>query len=139
LHHLVGAYGNSSEIKLVNPEIQLIDHGCHRRQHAGSAGLRLRRRGAEGDLRAQESLDPLRTLVEQIPAVTYIQSLHGAKPMEYVSPHIEDMLGYSPNTEAIDDEFLIEAMGPALSAGSAQDASGYFRHCGYEPTPAQLL
>ena len=59
--------------------------------------------------------------------------------MEYVSPHIEDMLGYSPNTKAIDDEFLIEAMGPMLSAGSAQDALGYFRHCGYEPTPAQLL
>lgn len=36
-------------------------------------------------------------------------------------------------------EVLIEAMGRALSAVSAQDASGFFRHCGYEPTPAQLL
>ena len=53
-----------------------------------------------------------RTLVEQIPAVTYIQSLHGAKPMEYVSPQIEDMLGYSPNTEAIDDEFLVGMLHP---------------------------
>ncbi len=36
-------------------------------------------------------------------------------------------------------EVLIEAMGRALSAVSAQDASGFFWHCGYEPTPAQLL
>jgi PAS domain S-box-containing protein len=53
-----------------------------------------------------------RTLVEQIPAVTYIRSPHGAKPMEYVSPQIEDMLGYSPRTEAIDDEFLIGMLHP---------------------------
>jgi PAS domain S-box-containing protein len=53
-----------------------------------------------------------RTLVEQIPAVTYIQSPYGAKPMEYVSPQIEDMLGYSPRTEAIDDEFLIGMLHP---------------------------
>ena len=31
---------------------------------------------------------------------------------------------------------LIEAMGAALSAITAQDASGFFRHCGYR-TPAQ--
>ncbi len=36
-------------------------------------------------------------------------------------------------------EVLIEAMGRALFAVSAQDASGFFWHCGYEPTPAQLL
>ena len=53
-----------------------------------------------------------RTLVEQIPAVTYIQSPSGAKPLEYVSPQIEDMLGYSPRTEAIDDEFLIGMLHP---------------------------
>lgn len=53
-----------------------------------------------------------RTLVEQIPAVTYIQNPSGAKPMEYVSPQIEDMLGYSPKTEAIDDEFLIGMLHP---------------------------
>jgi PAS domain S-box-containing protein len=32
--------------------------------------------------------------------------------MEYVSPQIEDMLGYSPRTEAIDDEFLIGMLHP---------------------------
>jgi PAS domain S-box-containing protein len=53
-----------------------------------------------------------RTLVEQIPAVTYIQNPGGAKSMQYVSPQIEDMLGYSPRTEAIDDEFLIGMLHP---------------------------
>jgi PAS domain S-box-containing protein len=53
-----------------------------------------------------------RTLVEQIPAVTYIQSPYGAKPLEYVSPQIEDMLGYSPVTEAIDDVFLLGMIHP---------------------------
>jgi PAS domain S-box-containing protein len=53
-----------------------------------------------------------RTLVERIPAVTYIQNPDGAKPMQYVSPQIEDLLGYSPQTEAIDDEFLIGMLHP---------------------------
>nr|MBA3790355.1 IS630 family transposase [Rubrobacter sp.] len=35
-------------------------------------------------------------------------------------------------------EALIEAMGVALSAVTAQDASGFFRYCGYR-SPAQLL
>jgi transposase len=35
-------------------------------------------------------------------------------------------------------EALVEAMGAALSAVSAQDAAGFFRHCGYR-TAAQLL
>lgn len=41
--------------------------------------------------------------------------------------------------EARTREVLIEAMGAALSAVSAQDASGFFRHCGYDSTSAQLL
>jgi transposase len=35
-------------------------------------------------------------------------------------------------------EALVEAMGAALSAVSAEDASGFFAHCGYH-TPAQHL
>src|SRR5215218_9982513 len=40
-HHLVGAYGICSEIKLAIPELQLIEHGFHRPRRAGRAGLRL--------------------------------------------------------------------------------------------------
>ena len=68
---------------------------------------------AQKEISERKRADTLfRTLVEQIPAVTYIQSPYGAKPMEYVSPQIEDMLGYSPRTEAIDDEFLIGMLHP---------------------------
>src|SRR5215208_5167307 len=41
-HHLVGAYGACSQIKLANPKIQLIERGFHRPRHAGPASLRLR-------------------------------------------------------------------------------------------------
>jgi hypothetical protein len=40
--------------------------------------------------------------------------------------------------EARTREALIEAMGRALKAVTATDASGFFRHCGYRAT-AQLL
>ena len=40
--------------------------------------------------------------------------------------------------EARTREALIEAMGRALSAVTAKDASGFFGHCGYRAT-AQLL
>ena len=36
-------------------------------------------------------------------------------------------------------EALMEAMGRALGSVSAKDIAGYFAHCGYRTTPAQLL
>jgi len=68
----------------------------------------------------------------------------------YLPPYSPDLLnpieqafskvkGLLRGAEARTREVLIEAMGAALSAVSAQDASGFFRHCGYGPTPAQLL
>ena len=46
--------------------------------------------------------------------------------------------GLLRRAEARTREALIEAMGAALSAVSAQDALGFFGHCGYRTT-AQLL
>ena len=46
--------------------------------------------------------------------------------------------GLMRRAEARTREALIEAMGAALSAVSARDASGFFGHCGYR-TAAQLL
>ena len=57
-------------------------------------------------------------------------------PIEQAFSEVKGLLR---KAEARTREVLIEAMGAALSAVSAQDASGFFRHCGYEPTPAQLL
>jgi transposase len=57
-------------------------------------------------------------------------------PIEQAFSKVKGLLR---KAEARTHEVLIEAMGAALSAVSAQDASGFFQHCGYEPTPAQLL
>ncbi len=46
--------------------------------------------------------------------------------------------GLLRKAEARTREALIEAMGRALEAVTATDASGFFRHCGYR-APAQLL
>jgi transposase len=57
-------------------------------------------------------------------------------PIEQAFSKVKGLLR---KAEARTHEVLIEGMGAALSAVSAQDASGFFQHCGYEPTPAQLL
>ena len=56
-------------------------------------------------------------------------------PIEQAFSKLKGMLRQA---EARTREALIEAMGAALSAVSARDATGFFRHCGYR-TPAQLL
>jgi len=58
---------------------------------------------AESRLRAAEQR--FRTLVEQIPAVTFMAVLGEGKNEIYVSPHIEAMLGYSQK-EWLEDPFL---------------------------------
>ena len=45
-----------------------------------------------------------RTLVEDIPAITYIASLDPASTTQYVSPQIRKMLGYSPEDYAADPD-----------------------------------
>ena len=52
------------------------------------------RRQAEEALRDAEQR--YRTLVEQIPAVTYIDPVDDPDTSLYTSPHIEEMLGYTP-------------------------------------------
>lgn len=70
-----------------------------------AARLRAERGEAEFDLLEAEL--PYRLLVEQIPAVVYVEALDRAKPetrMLYISPQIEPMLGYSV------DEWLNEPL-----------------------------
>jgi len=40
--------------------------------------------------------DRYRTLVETLPAITYIAELGASGPWHYVSPQIESILGFSP-------------------------------------------
>jgi PAS domain S-box-containing protein len=56
-----------------------------------------------------------RTLVEQIPAVTYIQEpieSDNPKAITYMSPQYETMLGYPPQTEMIDEEHWLRTLHP---------------------------
>ena len=59
--------------------------------------------GAEARLRIAEQR--FRTLIEQIPAVTFMAVLGEGKNEIYVSPHIEAMLGYSQK-QWLEDPFL---------------------------------
>ena len=56
-----------------------------------------------------------RTLVEQIPAVTYIQEpleSDNPKTITYMSPQYETLLGYPPETEILDEEHWLRMLHP---------------------------
>lgn len=59
----------------------------------------------DAETRLREAEARFRTLVEQIPAVTFMAVLGEGKNEIYVSPHIEQMLGYSQK-EWLEDPFL---------------------------------
>jgi PAS domain S-box-containing protein len=59
----------------------------------------------DAELRLKEAEARFRTLVEQIPAVTFMAVLGEGKNEIYVSPHIEQMLGYTQK-EWLEDPFL---------------------------------
>ncbi len=67
---------------------QLIAHATH------IAAIAMEWDRDKADLNAAESR--YRTLVERLPAVTYIAELGASGPWHYVSPQIESMLGFSP-------------------------------------------
>jgi two-component system, cell cycle sensor histidine kinase and response regulator CckA len=68
--------------------LQLISHSTH------LAGIAIEHDRAKAELRAAEAR--YRTLVERLPAITYIAELGAGGPWHYVSPQIETMLGFSP-------------------------------------------
>jgi len=68
--------------------LQLIAHATN------LAGIAIERDRAKTELRAAESR--FRTLVERLPAITYVAELGPEGPWHYVSPQIESILGFSP-------------------------------------------
>jgi PAS domain S-box-containing protein len=63
----------------------------------------------------QESETKVRTLVEQIPAVTYIEAPDEGEPewnMLYVSPQIEELMGYTPEEYTSDPKIWEELLHP---------------------------
>ena len=77
-------------------DLQLIAHATH------LVALAIERDRDKTQLRAAE--DRYRTLVERLPAITYIAELGADGPWHYVSPQIESILGFSPA------EFLSDPM-----------------------------
>ncbi len=68
------------------------------------------RKKMEDKLRKAEA--KFRTLVEQIPAVTYIEALDNARTKKYVSPQIEQLLGFSPAEIIADPRLWFRQMQP---------------------------
>jgi PAS domain S-box-containing protein len=69
--------------------LQLISHATH------LAAVAMEWDRAQAELRSAENR--YRTLVERLPAVTYVAELGPCGPWHYVSPQIESMLGFSPS------------------------------------------
>ncbi|HEX5692036.1 MAG TPA: PAS domain S-box protein, partial [Roseiflexaceae bacterium] len=65
---------------------------------------------AEMDLRSAEAR--YRTLIEQIPAVTYVVEFGDRNRATFVSPQIEALLGYSPEEWLADPSFWFERIHP---------------------------
>jgi PAS domain S-box-containing protein len=67
-------------------------------------------------IRAEEALKEsetrYRTLVEHIPAVTYIAALHDTRPFLYVSPQVERLIGFSPSEFSAEKERWLMQLHP---------------------------
>src|SRR5918993_3593154 len=59
-----------------------------------------------------EAEDRLRTLVEHVPAITYTGEVGGDHAMDYVSPQIEEVLGYSPGEVMADPDHWTKMLHP---------------------------
>ena len=69
----------------------------------------------EVERRLQEAETLYRTLVEQIPAITYIQEpleSNNPKAVTYMSPQYETILGYPAESEVIDEEHWLRTLHP---------------------------
>jgi PAS domain S-box-containing protein len=68
--------------------LELISHA------AQLAGIAIERDHSQAELRAAETR--FRTLVERLPAITYVAEAGANAPWHYVSPQIQSILGFTP-------------------------------------------
>lgn len=77
---------------------------------ANSLGAALRHRRAQAEV--AEAEERYRTLVEQIPAVIYVDEADDVATARYVSPYYETMFGYSPGERLADPELWAKMLHP---------------------------
>jgi PAS domain S-box-containing protein len=66
----------------------------------------------EAERHLEEAEDRLRTLVEHVPAITYAGEVGGDHALAYVSPQIEEVLGYSPGEVMADPDHWTKMLHP---------------------------
>jgi len=66
----------------------------------------------EAETRLREAETRYRTLTEQIPAVTYIKGVGDAPHYSYISPQMEEMLGYTPEECTADADHWTKILHP---------------------------
>ena len=66
----------------------------------------------EAERLLEEAETRLRTLVEHVPAITYTGEIDGDHALEYVSPQIEDVLGYSPGEVVAEPDLWTKLLHP---------------------------
>src|SRR5215204_6288501 len=66
----------------------------------------------EAERNLEEAEDRLRTLVEHVPAITYTGEVGGDHALDYVSPQIEEVLGYSPGEVMADPDHWTKMLHP---------------------------
>jgi PAS domain S-box-containing protein len=74
------------------------------------AGIAIEREQADTELHAAETR--YRTLVERLPAITYIAEVGVLGPWHYVSPQIQSILGFSPTEWKLDSANWINHIHP---------------------------
>ena len=97
---------------------------------ANSLGAALRHRRSQTELADAE--ERYRTLVEQIPAVIYIDENDDVATARYVSPYYETMLGYTPEERLADPELWVKLLHPddrerVLGESTYSEETGEFR------------
>src|SRR5215203_339018 len=66
----------------------------------------------EAERHPEEAEDRLLTLVEHVPAITYTGEVGGDRALAYVSPQIEEVLGYSPGEVMADPDHWTKMLHP---------------------------
>jgi PAS domain S-box-containing protein len=84
---------------------------------------------AEAEEQRREAEERYRTLVETIPAVTYMQGAAPGDRVYYVSPQVERMLGYTLGEWGLDPEMWLDSVHPddrerVLAADAETDRTG---------------